>query len=564
MSKNIKHKILRQSIILIIAIIGINYIASDWFFRLDLTSEKKYSLSNNTKNLFEHLKEDINITVYLEGDLNIGFKKLSKATYELLNELKVYGGNNISYTFVDPSSGGINEKKKIQEELKKLNLSPQSVFEKKEDGRNSTSYVYPYAVVNFNDYQLPINLLENIKGYSGAENLNKSIESLEYKFTDAVRRLTLDEKIKIAFLEGHGELDELDVLDITDHLSQYYQVDRGVLGSDPTILNPYKAIIIAKPQKKFSESDKFIIDQYVMNGGKILWLVDAVNITVDSLRKTSETIGLYSDINLDDQLFKYGIRINPVLLQDVQASMIPVTVSDGNKPKIVPAPWLYNPLLTPLPQHSISKNVNVVKGEFVSSIDTVNSQLPLKRDILLQTSRYTKSDQIPVFVSLNFVNEKPVQKEFNQSHLPVAVIEEGVFPSVFENRMVPKGINIDSKKIKSESIPTKMVFVADGDLIKNKVRFKNTNPQVLPLGYDELTKEDFGNKDFILNAVNYLCDDEGWMELRARSYTLRLLDKNKVSNESFKWKLINLLLPLLYIFLIAILVFIYRKMAYTK
>ncbi len=564
MSKNIKHKILRQSIILIVAVIGINYIASDWFFRLDLTSEKRYSLSDNTKNLFEHLNEDINITVYLEGDLNVGFKKLSKATYELLNELKVYGGNNISYTFVDPSSGGINEKKKIQEDLQKLNLSPQSVFEKKEDGRNSTSYVYPYAVVNYNDYQLPINLLENIKGYSGAENLNKSIESLEYKFTDAVRRLTLNEKIKIAFLEGHGELDELDVLDITDHLSQYYQVDRGVLGSDPTILNPYKAIIIAKPQKKFSESDKFIIDQYVMNGGKVLWLVDAVNITVDSLRKTSETIGLYSDINLDDQLFKYGIRINPVLLQDVQASMIPVTVSDGGKPKIVPAPWLYNPLLTPLPQHSISKNLNAVKGEFVSSIDTVNSQLPLKRDILLQTSSYTKSDQIPVFVSLNFVNEKPIQKEFNQSNLPVAVVEEGVFPSVFQNRMIPEGINAGSKKIKSESVPTKMIFVADGDIIKNKVRFKSTNPQILPLGYDELTKENFGNKDFILNAVNYLCDDEGWMELRARSYTLRLLDKNKVSNESFKWKLINLLLPILYILLIALIVFIYRKIAYTK
>ncbi len=321
-----------------------------------------------------------------------------------------------------------------------MNLSPQSVFEKKEDGRNSTSYVYPYAVINYNDFQLPVNLLENIKGYSGAENLNKSIESLEYKFTDAVRRLTLNEKIKIAFLEGHGELDELDVLDITDHLSQYYQVDRGVLGSDPAILDPYKAIIIAKPQKKFSESDKFIIDQYIMNGGKVLWLVDAVNITVDSLRKTSETIGLYSDINLDDQLFKYGVRINPVLLQDVQASMIPVTVSDGGKPKIVPAPWLYNPLLTPIPKHPVTKNLNVVKGEFVSSIDTVNSQLPLKRNVLLQTSRYTKSDQIPVFVSLNFVNEKPVQKEFNKSHLPVAVIEEGVFPSVFQNRMIPERI----------------------------------------------------------------------------------------------------------------------------
>ncbi|MCW3787785.1 gliding motility-associated ABC transporter substrate-binding protein GldG [Plebeiibacterium sediminum] len=564
MSKNIKQKILRQSIILVILVIGINYIASDWFFRIDLTSEKRYSLSENTKDLFEDLDEDIKIDVFLEGDLNVGFKKLSQATYELLNELNVYAGNNLSYSFTDPSSGSVKEKKQIQEEFKKLGLSPQSVFETQEDGRKTTSYVYPYAIVTYRDYQLPINLLDNITGFSGAENLNKSIESLEYKFTDAVKRLTINEKIKIAFLEGHGELDELDVLDITDHLSQYYQVDRGVLGTDPNILNPYKAIIIAKPQKKFSESDKFIIDQYLMNGGKVLWLVDAVNITVDSLRKTSETIGLLSDLNIDDQLFKYGVRINPVLLQDVQASMIPITVADGNKPKIVPAPWLYNPLLIPQPQHSISKNLNVVKGEFVSSIDTVNPQLPLKRDFLLRTSKYTKSDQVPVFVSLNFVNEKPKQQDFNQSYLPVAVVEEGVFPSVFQNRMIPKEINIKPQDVKSESTPTKIIVVADGDIIKNKVRFKSTNPQVLPLGYDELTKENFGNKDFILNAVNYLCDDEGWMNLRARSYTLRLLDKNKVSNESFKWKLINMLLPLAFIFILALIVFMYRKITYTK
>ncbi len=564
MSKNIKQKILRQSIVLVILVIGINYVASDWFFRIDLTSEKRYSLSDNTKDLFEDLEEDIKIEVFLEGDLNVGFKKLSQATYELLNELNVYAGSNLSYSFKDPSSGSVKEKKQIQEEFKKLGLSPQSVFETQEDGRKTTSYVYPYAIVTYRDYQLPINLLENITGFSGAENLNKSIESLEYKFTDAVKRLTINEKIKIAFLEGHGELDELDVLDITDHLSQYYQVDRGVLGSDPNILNPYKAIIIAKPQKKFSESDKFIIDQYLMNGGKVLWLVDAVNITVDSLRKTSETIGLLSDLNINDQLFKYGVRINPVLLQDVQAAMIPISVADGNKPKIVPAPWLYNPLLIPQPQHSISKNLNVVKGEFVSSIDTVNSQLPLKRDILLRTSKFTKSDQVPVFVSLNFVNEKPKQKDFNQSYLPVAVIEEGIFPSVFQNRMVPKEININPKDIKSESTPTKIIVVADGDIIKNKVRFKSTNPQVLPLGYDELTKENFGNKDFILNAVNYLCDDEGWMNLRARSYTLRLLDKNKITNESFKWKLINMLLPLAFIFILALIVFIYRKISYSK
>ena len=301
-----------------------------------------------------------------------------------------------------------------------------------------------------------------------------------------------------------------------------------------------------------------------MNGGKLLWLVDAVNITVDSLRKTSETLGLISDINIDDQLFKYGVRINPVLLQDIQSAMIPLTVSNGGKPQIVPAPWLYNPLLTPSPSHAISKNLNLVKGEFVSSIDTVNSQLKLNRTVLLSTSRYTKSDQVPVFVSLALVNQKPDPNAFNHSYLPVAVVEEGIFPSVFQNRMVPDEIESNNNKIKTESLPTKMVVVADGDLIKNKVRFKGTNPQALPLGYDELTKENFGNKDFILNAVNYLCDDEGWMNLRSRSYTLRLLDKNKKSNDATKWKIINIFIPLGLILLLALIIHLYRKITYTK
>lgn len=560
-----KSKNIWQLVMLIVGVVVINYVATSWFFRLDLTSEKRYSLNDNTKDLLVGLDETIFIKIYLEGDLNVGFKKLSQATYELLNEFRVFGGSEIQYSFIDPSSGSQAEKKSLLKELEELGMSPQQVFEKTEDGRNTASFVYPYAVVYYNGIQLPINLLENIQGFSGAENLNKSIEALEYKFTDAFRRVLTQEKPKIAFLEGHGELDELDVLDITDQLSQYYQVERGVIGSDPDILKPYKALIIAKPQKKFSEKDKFVIDQYMMNGGHIMWLVDAVNITLDSLRKESETVGLISNLNIEDQLFKYGVRINPVLIQDLQAAMIPVTVtSEGQKPRIVPAPWLYSPLLIPQPNHSISRNMNVVRGEFVSSIDTVNSQLNINRTVLLRTSRYSKEDKVPVFVTLGFVNEKPDQRAFTQSFIPVSVVQEGVFTSVFENRMIPESISPKPPKIKTESVYTKMIVVADGDIIKNKVRFKNTNPQVLPLGYDELTKQNFGNKDFILDAVNYLCDDDGWMNLRGRSYTLRLLDKTKLANESFKWKMINVVLPVLLIFMLGLFMIVYRKYKYTR
>jgi ABC-2 type transport system permease protein len=565
MTQNTKAKNIWHLSLFTATIIVINLLSTNWFFRLDLTSEKRYTLSENTRELFNDLSETFFIKVYLDGDLNIGFKKLSKASQELLDELRIYGGKHVQYRFIDPNQGSKKEKEATLNELSKLGLSPQQVFEKTADGRNTQSLVYPYAVIHYNGLQLPVSLLENIQGFSGAENLNKSIESLEFKFTDAVRRLITKEKPKIAFIEGHGELDELDVLDITDQLSQYYQVERGILGSNPDILNPYKAVIIAKPQSKFSESDKFILDQYLMKGGRIMWLVDAVNITLDSLRKAGETIGLMSDLNIEDQLFKYGIRINPVLLQDIQAAMIPVSMATQNqKPRIVPAPWLYNPLLIPQPNHSISRNMNVVQGEFVSYIDTVNTQLNLKRTVLLRTSRYTKADQIPVFVSLAFVNEKPDRRTFNKSFLPVSILQEGSFPSVFQNRLIPKNIQLGSDSIRSWSTTTKMIVVADGDMIKNKVRFKDTNPQVLPLGHDELTKQTFGNKEFLINAINYLCDDEGWMDLRARTYTLRLLDKNKIANESTKWKLINLLLPILLLVLLGIGNILYRKSTFTK
>lgn len=565
MNKSIKSKILWQSVLVITSIALINLISSSLFFRLDLTTEKRYTLSENTKNLLTHLQNDISFDIYLEGDLNSGFKKLSKAIEELLDEFSVYGSNHILINFINPNEGTPNEIKAIKEELAKHQLSAQPVFEKTEDGRNTQSYVYPYAIVKISDLVVPINLLDNIKGFSGLENLNKSIENLEFKFTDAIRQILTTEKPKIAFIEGHGELDELDVVDITDQLSKYYQVERGKLGSNPHILDDYKAIIIAKPQQKFSESDKFIIDQYLMKGGNILWFVDAVNITLDSLRRAGETIGLLSDMNIDDQLFKYGIRINPVLIQDIQSGMIPITIQRSTgKNQIVPAPWLFNPLLIPQPEHPISKNMNVIEGEFSSSIDTVNSGLDLKRTVLLRTSRYTKTDQVPVFVSLSFVNEKPNRKVFNQSFLPVAIVQEGIFPSVFENRLIPDGINTNNLKIKYTSNPAKILVVADGDIIKNKVRFKDTNPQVLPLGYDDLTNQTFGNKDFILNAVNYLCDDEGWMNLRARNYQLRILDKSIIANESSKWKMINLLSPIVLLLLFAFTILTYRKIKYTK
>ncbi len=560
MKKKIIH--LRNITFLIIALLVLNTLASVWFFRVDLTTEKRYTLSDNTKTLLNNLNENVYIHVYLNGDLNPGFEKLKNATKDLLKEMKIYDDNNIYFSFINPLK--VKDGGKTIEMFRKMKMAPQQVFESKEDGRKTRTLIYPYAIIKYGDKRIPVNLLDNISGYSGAEKLNKSIESLEFKFTDALRKLTLKEKIKIAFLKGHNELDKLDVMDISNHLSAYYSVERITLNNNPNNLDKYKAVVIAKPQNEFTESDKFIIDQYIMQGGRVMWLVDAINITVDSLRSSQQTIGLVSDFNIEDQLFKYGVRINPVAVQDLQAAMIPVTVTNrvGSQNKIIPAPWLYSPLLLPRQDNAITKNINPVRGEFVSTIDTVNSKLNVKRTVLLTTSKFSKVTQAPLFVTLAFINERPDKRTFNKRFMPVAIMEEGIFNSVFTNRNIPNSINPKPANIIQKSSDTKMIIIADGDIIKNKVRFKNTTPQILPLGYDELGKKIFGNKDFILNSINYLCDDDGWMYLRNRNYKLRLLDKNKITNQAQFYKIINVFVPLLCLAILALIVAIYRKKKY--
>jgi len=559
MRKSIFHLIITLAII-----VAINFIADKWFFRIDLTSEKRYTLADITKSFLKSLDDDILIKVYLDGDLNPGFKRLSRATKEMLDEFEVYAGS-LKYKFIDPNKGTRKEKKEFAEYLEKLGLQPYPVIETKEDGRKTKSYVFPYAVIYFKGKEIPVNLLDNIQGLSGQENLNHSIEGLEFKLINTLRKLVTKEKPAIAFLEGHGELDELDVIDITHELSQNYRVERGRLSGNATELDKYKTVIIAKPHKKFSERDKFIIDRYLMNGGTLLWLVDAVNITLDSLVKNPQTMGMWAELNLDDILFKYGVRINPVLIEDIQAGRIPVNLAPaGSPPKFVPVPWLFYPLLTPSQSHPVSRNINLVRGEFVSYIDTVGENLNITRAPLLHTSRFTKASQVPVMVSLFSVNQKPKREEFNRSYLPVAYALQGEFPSVFSHRPIPKGITNLKGNVPPLSKHTKMIVVADGDIIRNDVKFKDTDPKILPLGYDELTHQTYGNKQFIINAVDYLCDDEGWMELRSRSFTLRLLDKEKLSDEITFWKWLNVALPVLLVIMAGMVFIFIRKRKYTK
>jgi len=550
---------------LLMAVVVLVYVAaSSLVMRIDLTAEKRFTLAEITRDFLSGMEEPVNARIYLTGDLNVGFSRLSESVEEKLGEFDVYAGSRLDYQFIDPNDSD-DESKRAVEYLAELGLDPVPVYEAKEDGSRSRTLVYPYLVFRSGEADIAVNLLENMPGQSGAENLNTSIEVLEYKLTDALRRLLMDEMPRIAFLEGHGEYDEVDVIDITDALSQYYQVDRGNPGSSPEMLQPYEALIVAGPRKVFSEDEKFAIDQYIMHGGRVLWLIDAIGTTMDSLRTSMQTVGLPLDVNLDDQLFRYGFRINPVLVQDVQAGMIPVNVAPAGQPsQFVPMPWVFSPLLNTNSRHPVTRNVNLVKGEFVSSIDTVGG-LNTNSIPLLVSSRNSRETESPVFISLAHVEEQPARENFPLSHIPVAYLSEGQFPSAFRHRPTPPEVAFQEEQRRDQSVPTRMIVVADGEIIKNDVRRRESeNPRILPLGYDEVTQQTFGNKQFILNAVNYLTDDEGWMELRTRSYQLRLLNRDKVANESGFWKILNIGLPLLFVLLIGLLVPFWRKRKFGK
>ncbi len=548
-----------QIIGLIGATILINFLLQFVFFRIDLTTEKIFTLSQTSKNFLGKMDDDVFLTLYMGGAPNSGFSRLLRSSEEMIDEMNVYADDHIVHKTLDPSSFTKNDLKNLSSSLEAVGLAGVPVYETKEDGQKTCTIVYPYAKIESKDREIWINLLENVPGLSAEENLNRSIENLEYKIADAIRRATSTECDKIAFLEGHGELDEIDVVDVTDALQSFFQVDRGEIGDDATILDPYKAIIIAKPTKKFSEKDKFVLDQYLMRGGRILWLIDAVTITLDSLRQSVHTIGLAHDYNIEDMLFRYGVRVNAEVVEDINCGVVPISVATENGTKIVPMPWRFSPLMLTNMACPITRNVNMIKGDFVCYIDTVGENLDIRRTELLRTSTFTKTNPTPVFATLETIHQEPVRREFNRQNLCTGILEEGCFESVFSHRNIPKGVR-NAEKIVEKSVETKIVVIADGDVIRNDVRFRESdNPTIVPLGYDEMTRQTFGNKSLIINALQYLTDDDGWMSLRNRTFTLRLLDKEKIGEGTTIYKVISVAIPLIFIALCGITIAIVRR-----
>jgi gliding-associated putative ABC transporter substrate-binding component GldG len=532
--------------------------------RLDLTEDKRYTLSAPTRKVLSDIKNDVYIQVYLDGEIPIPLKRLRRSVREMLDEFRVASGRKIDYEFINPSEGKDSKQRDSQyQHLTGKGLIPIDLRANDAEGGSTVKRIFPGMLVNYNGIEVPVNFLNNSTP-SYEENILRSVEGLEYEMIQTIATVASDTVNKVAFLEGHSEIPEIETADITFNLARFFTIDRGVISGKTGVLDKYAAIVIAGPEKEFTEADKLVIDQYIMNGGKVLWLFDEVSVNSDSL-VYGETVGIYRPLNIEDQLFRYGARVNPEIIQDLMCQMIriKVTGSDGRQ-QLVSLPWVYYPLLFPSANHPITRNLNKVRGEFTNYIDTVGLDSKIHKTILLSTSEFSRTVSPPRVISLKEAELAPVEKEYNRSGLPVAVLLEGIFPSAFRNRMLSGIINDRDLKIRTESKKTRMIVVADADIIRNEVRRVQLEETPVPLGQDKYTGQVYGNRDFLINCLNYLVDDHGIMELRSRELKLRLLNPSVIKTEKLKWQLVNIICPVLLVITGGLLYGYFRKRRYTR
>ena len=537
--------------LILIGIILINYISSNIYKRFDLTEDQRYTLSNSTLNILNNIEDDITIKVYLEGDFPAEFKRLQTETKQHLEELKAVN-KKIKFRFIDPS--------KIGQELINNGLQP-SRLQIEENGKLSEIVIFPWAVASSKNKTEPISLLKDIYSNSQNEQLESSIQNLEYAFSNAIQKITTKKSKKIAIIKGNRELNDIYIADFLSTLNEYYFLAPFTLDSvakqpKKTLqdISQYDLAIIAKPTEKFSEEEKFTLDQYLMNGGKTLWLIDNVQAELDSLMQTGESLAYPRDLGLTDLFFNYGVRINTDLVSDFYSSEIPLATGNiGNKTQFNQFKWNYFPLLTSENNHPINNNIEAVNAKFANSIDTLENNI--SKTVLLQTSSLSKTKGTPSIVSLKTITEGQNKAAYNREKIPIAVLLEGAFKSAYSGRIKPFNI----KNPISEGIETKMVLISDGDLIANEI----SQGRPLELGINKWTNQRFGNKEFLLNTVNYLLDDTGLINIRSKTVKIDFLNKEKAYQETLKWQLINILFPLIILAIFGFLFNYFRKKKYT-
>ncbi|NER17502.1 gliding motility-associated ABC transporter substrate-binding protein GldG [Spongiivirga citrea] len=534
-------------------LVGLGFTANK---RFDLTEDDRYTLSEASIATIDNASSPVFIDVFLKGDFPSEFKRLQQETKQLLTEFK-NNNSNIQFNFINPFEEEENTDA-VTQQLVQLGLTPANVTVT-ENGKTSQELIVPWAMANYQNRTVRIPLMKNKLGADQEQRVANSIQQLEYAFADGFSRLVNPKKRKIAILKGNGELEDKYLIDFLSTLKESYFIapfDLDSLYDQPgrilKNLDRFDLAIVAKPTDAFSDKEKLILDQFIMKGKSSLWLLDAVNMETDSLRQNGEALAFNRDLNLNDMLFKYGVRINPVLVNDLYSAPITLAQGQGNNARFVPVKWFYSPLADAANNHPISNNINLVKFDFANQIDTLKNNIT--KTILLQSSAATKTVGTPQLISLDIVQQEPNLKSYTAGHIPLAVLLEGKFTSVYKNRIKP--FKMDS--IVEDGKAGKMIVVADGDVIKNQ--FQQGRP--LELGFDRWTGQQYGNKEFLLNSVNYLLNDDGLINIRSKEIKIAFLDQQKVVEERTKWQAINLVVPLIVLGLFGFVFNLFRRKKY--
>ena len=539
-----KSLVSRISCLVSIIVVLVLLFTKTLFFRIDLTEEGRYSLSKAAKLLVVDMYEPLTVKIYLDGDLDANMLRLRRAVEDMIRELNVYSSKQLMVETYNPNSATTDEERYAEYAmLEERGLRGMSVTVRERGGKMSEQVIFPWVEVCGSRDTMAVCLMQPSAQKSGEAAVNSAIADLEYLFVDAIRILNRKEVRKVAFIEGHGELAEEYTYDASDALSRYFQVDRGVIGADASVLDGYDAIIIAKPMEQYSEGDKFIIDQYIMRGGRVLWLLDGAQMSNDMLSEGGTTPLIELDVNLNDMLFRYGVRLTPTIVEDMQCAYMPVNVArPEEEPRFEPIPWFYMPLLQGSPYHPITKTLQAVKADFASGIEIVGDTTGVRKEVLLITSNASHVHVAPTEINvMQAINVEP-KEYFTTQYVPIAVAMEGEFESIYKHRMAPVGIK--TEKIIDKSKQTRMVVVADGDIIRNEIEQHREGLMLVPLGYDRVTRQMHSNRDFIVNTMLYLTDDEGVMQLRNRRVDLRLLNRAVVESQRDLWMWVNTLLPM--------------------
>lgn len=542
----------------------VNILANQFYAHFDLTEEKRFTLTQPTKTLLRGLKDRVFVRVLLGGEYPAGFKRLPAAARDMLEDFRSETGF-IDYVFEDPFEGTNEE---INERIKALaedGIYPTDLGIN-ETGQSTRKRAYPIAVFQFGNRKVPVNLMENNSPVISPDVINNSVQKLEYKFASALRRLMLEERPNIVFTEGHGELTSQQTMDLERSLKQFYNTGRIVLDSIFQ-LKPDKCalLIVAKPRKAFSEKDKFKIDQYIMNGGRALWLVDRLDASLDSLSRRPKYMPVDYPLNLEDLLFKYGARIQPDLVVDLECTKIPLMTGQiGGQPQFELFPWYFHPAVLPTGEHRIVKNLDRVELRFCSSIDTIRTKTRVTKTPILRSSRYSRLMFSPMEVSFELQKQPQDPEKFNRGSQIVGLLLEGVFPSNYENRVsadMLSGLQQAGVAFRNASVPTRQLIISDGDVAANFVR--PDDKSWLPLGFNKFENQAYANKDLMLNAIEYLIDPNGLVEARSREVKLRMLDSVRAKSERGFWQGLNLGLPLVFLLVFGLFFTWWRKRRYA-